>query len=139
MRKTSTGWCLHDHMGWFIRTETTWRDETCSIYEGESIALIEALHALEQQDITHVIIESDSKSVVDAIRHVRGGSSEFSFFISQINNILSCNPNFMVKFIKRQANMVDHTLAKATISRSRRCTFNILPPCISTLLINEMI
>jgi ActR/RegA family two-component response regulator len=109
-------------MGRFIRAETTWRDETCSILDGESIALIEALHALEQQDITHIIIETGYKSVVGAIRHVRGGSSEFSFFISKINSVLSCNPNFMVKVIKRQANLEDHTLARATSSRSRRCT-----------------
>jgi ribonuclease HI len=139
LRKTSTGWCLRDHTGRFIKAETTWRDGLCSILEGESIALIEALHALEQQGITHVIIETDSKSVVDAIRHVCRGSSEFSLFISQINNILSCNPNFMVKFIKRQANMVAHTLARAAISQSRRCTFDSLPLCIATLLSNEMI
>jgi ribonuclease HI len=61
--------------------------------EGEALALIEALHAMEQRGICHVIIETDSKSVVDAIRHIRGGSSEFSFLISQINNIMFCNPN----------------------------------------------
>jgi ribonuclease HI len=97
------------------------------------------LHAFEEQGITHVIVESDSKSVVDAIHHLRGGSSEFSFLISQIDNILSCNPNFVVKFIKRQANMVAHTLARATISQPRRCTFDMLPHCILSLLINEMI
>jgi hypothetical protein len=53
---------------------------------------------------------------VDAIRHLHGGSFEFSFFISHINNILSCNPNFMVKFIKQQVNMVAHTLVWVTIS-----------------------
>jgi ribonuclease HI len=50
-------------MGRFIRVETTWMDGNCSIIEGESIALLKALHAMEQQGITHVIIVSDSKSV----------------------------------------------------------------------------
>jgi hypothetical protein len=75
---------------------------------------------------------------VAAIYHYRAGSSEFSYLVSQINNVLLCNPNFEVKFIKRQANMVAHTLARAAIAWSRRCTFESLPPCISTLLINEM-
>jgi ribonuclease HI len=61
--------------------------------EGEALALITTLHVMVQKGITHVIIETDSKSVVDAIRHIRGGSSEFSFLISQINNIMFCNPN----------------------------------------------
>jgi ribonuclease HI len=106
--------------------------------EGESLALIEALRVLEQRGITHVVIEMDSKTVVDAIYHLRNGYFEFSLIISQINNILRCNPNFEVKFIKRQANMVAHTLARAAISWSRRCIFESLPPCILTLMNNEM-
>jgi ribonuclease HI len=139
LSKTSTGWCVRDHMGRFIRVETTWMDGNCSIIEGESIALLKALHAMEQQGITHVILESDFKNVVDAISHLRGGNSEFSHLILQINNVLSRNPNFVVKFIKRQANMVAHSLARAAISWSSHCTFETLPLCISTLLINEMI
>jgi hypothetical protein len=84
-----------------LNKTSTGLDGSCSIVEGEALALIEALHAMEQRGIAHVIIETDSKSVVDAIRHIRGGSSEFSFLISQINNIMFCNPNFEVKFIKR--------------------------------------
>jgi hypothetical protein len=81
----------------------------------------------------------DSKSVVDASRHFRGNSSEFSFLIYHINHIMSCNPNFMVKFIKRQSNMIAHILARAVISWSHRCTFKTLHLCITHLLNNEMI
>jgi ribonuclease HI len=139
LNKTSTGWCLRDHLGRFIMAETTWIDGSCSIVEGESIALLEALKVMEQKGYSHVIFETDSKCVVDAIYHFRSGSSEFSFLVSNIYNILSCNQNFMVKFIKRQANMVAHTLARAAISWSRRCTFETLPLCITPLLYNEMI
>jgi ribonuclease HI len=107
--------------------------------EGESIALFEALQDMEQRGYTHVMFETDSKSVVDAIHHLRGGVSEFSMLVSNINNFLSCNPNFMVKFIKQQANMAAHTLARAVISWSRRCIFETLPLCITPLLSNEMI
>jgi ribonuclease HI len=139
LNKTSFGWCLRDHSGRFIAAETSWINGNCSVLEGEAIALIEALRAMDQRGISHVIIESDSKSVVDAICHFRGGGSEFSYLISHINNILLSNTNFVVKFIKRQANMVAHTLARAAISWSRRCTFDSLPLCIMTLLNNEMI
>ncbi|KAK2399873.1 splicing factor SF3a60 protein [Trifolium repens] len=47
LNKTSAGWCLHDHLGWFIMAETTWINGNCSIVEGKSIALIEALRAIE--------------------------------------------------------------------------------------------
>jgi ribonuclease HI len=139
INKTSIGWILRDHLGRFIAAETTWIDGSCSIVEGESIALLEALKVVRQRDYSHVVFESDSKSVVDAIHHFRGGNSEFSLLVTNIINFLACNQNFMVKFVRRQANMVAHTLARAAISWSRRCTFETLRLCITPLLNNEMI
>jgi hypothetical protein len=68
LNKTSTGWCLRDHRGCFIMAETTWIDGSCSIVEGESIALLEALKVLSQRGYSRVIFETNSKSVVDAIQ-----------------------------------------------------------------------
>jgi hypothetical protein len=53
---------------------------------------------------------------VDAIHKLGVGNSEFSSLICNINNILLSNPNFVVKFIKRQANMVAHSLVRVAIS-----------------------
>jgi ribonuclease HI len=126
-------------MGRFVMAETTWLNGNYSVIEGEAIALLEALKAMEQRRISHVIFETDCKSVVDAIQHFRGGVSDFSLLISNIKYLLDFHNNFVVKFIKRQANMVAHSLARAAISWSSRCSFETLPICISELLINEMI
>jgi hypothetical protein len=53
---------------------------------------------------------------VDAIHNIHVGSSEFSTIVCLINNVLLSNPNFMVRFVKRKANIVAHTLAMAAIS-----------------------
>jgi hypothetical protein len=66
------------------------------------------------------------------------GNSEFSSIIGHINNVLLFNPNFMVKFIRRQANMIAYKLARTVISWSSRYIVNTLPACIATLLNNEM-
>jgi nitrogenase subunit NifH len=68
---------------------------------------------MEQQGANHVIFETDSKSV-DAIYNLHVGTSKFSPLICNKRVLLS-NTNFVVKFIKRQANMVVHTLARAII------------------------
>jgi ribonuclease HI len=83
--------------------------------QGEAIALLEALREL-QCGLSQVIIETDSKGLVDAIQHIHVGNSEFSSIVCQINNILLLNPNFLVRFVKRQANIIAHSLAKAAIS-----------------------
>jgi hypothetical protein len=94
---------------------------------------------MQQQGHSHVIFESDSKNVVDVIHNIHGGAFEFSSIICNINRILLANPNFVVKFIRRQANMVAHTLAKAVGSWARCCTFETLPLCITAYLNNEML
>jgi hypothetical protein len=54
--------------------------------------------------------------------------------------MLSENPDFEVKPIKRQANMVTHTLDRAAVSWARRHIFALISPCIDTYLHNnEMI
>ncbi|KAK2379858.1 Ribonuclease H superfamily protein [Trifolium repens] len=138
VNKTSAGWCVRDYRGHYVMAGTSWKDGQCSILEGEAMALLHAMRELEQRGLSQVIFETDSKSVVDAIQHFRGGNSEFSSIISQINNVLLFNPNFMVKFIKRQANMVAHKLARAAIAWSSRYIMNTLPVCIATILNNEM-
>jgi hypothetical protein len=42
--------------------ETTWLDGNYSIIEDEAISLFEAMKAMEQRRISHVIFETDSKS-----------------------------------------------------------------------------
>jgi hypothetical protein len=57
---------------------TVWKEGIFSIVEGESIAILEAMKVIEQRGISNVIFEMDSKSTVDAIQALRGGTSEFS-------------------------------------------------------------
>jgi ribonuclease HI len=139
LNTTTTGWCLRDHLGRFIMAGTTRLDGNYSVIEGEAKALLEAMKEMKQRRISNVIFEADAKSVVDAIQFFHGGNSEFSLLVAQINNFLCSDQNFVVKFIKRQANMVAHSLARAVISWASRCIFYNLPTCISSLLINEMV
>ncbi|CAJ2643912.1 unnamed protein product [Trifolium pratense] len=138
LNKTSLGWCLRDHLGNFVMAGTGWREGNYSIVEGEALALFEALKVMEQKGLSHVLVETDSKSVVNAIQHLRDGHSQFSVLIRSIKNVLLLHPNFKVSFIKRQANMVAHTLARAATSWSSRCIFETLPSCIASILSNEM-
>ncbi|PNX57790.1 cytochrome p450, partial [Trifolium pratense] len=78
LNKTSDGWCLRDHSSNFVQASTNWREGQCSIVEGKSLALLEAMKAMEHRGLTNVIFETDSKSVTDAIHYLHASSSEFS-------------------------------------------------------------
>jgi ribonuclease HI len=114
--RTSGGWCLRDHHGIFVLAGTSWLEGICSVIEVESMALLAALRELEERGISQVIIETDSQSLVNAIQHIQVGSFEFSVIVCQLKNILLLNQNFRVRFLKRQANIVAHSLARAAIS-----------------------
>jgi hypothetical protein len=66
--------------------------------------------------LLHTFNNLNIRTLVDAIQHVHDGVSEFNLIVRQINNVLLANPNFMVRFVKRKANLVAHALARAAIS-----------------------
>jgi ribonuclease HI len=102
------------------------------------MAIKEALTELIQRGFSHAIIESDSKIVIDAISSRQHGYSEFSSIISNIKSLLLVVPNFEVKFVKWQVNMVAHSLTRAAYSRTSRCIYQSISPCIEHFLINDM-
>ncbi|MCH87069.1 cytochrome P450, partial [Trifolium medium] len=71
LNKTSLGWILRDQFGQFVMAGTSWNQGKCSIIEGEAIALLEAMKTMEQRGMSHVIFETDSRNVVDAIHNLR--------------------------------------------------------------------
>ncbi|PNX91013.1 hypothetical protein L195_g047142 [Trifolium pratense] len=127
-----------DHRGRFILAGTYLINGRLNTLEGEAMALKEAICEVKQRSVSHVVFESDSKVVVDAISSRQLGTSEFSVVISHIKSLLVSCPNFEVKFVKRQANMVARSLARAAYSLSSRGIFESAPRCIDNYLINEM-
>jgi ribonuclease HI len=138
-RKTSAGWCVRDHRGHFVLGGSSWINGRCSSSEGEALALLEAMKELQQRGFTNVTFETDAYNIVCAIRRRVNGVSEFSSIINNIKCLLSLNTGFEVKPIRRQANRIAHTIARAALSWSRRHIFELLPHCINNLLYNEMI
>ncbi|XP_058785019.1 uncharacterized protein LOC131659924 [Vicia villosa] len=134
---TNRGWCVRDNRGRFILAGTAWDSNFRSIVEAEALALKEAILDAIANQFEKVIFESDSQKVVQAIHSKHCGNSEFSLLILSIQSLLQLYVNFEVKFVKRQANMVAHSLAKTAYSWPRRNVFNLPPPCIEFLLINE--
>ncbi|XP_058775131.1 uncharacterized protein LOC131649383 [Vicia villosa] len=139
IRGTSNrGWCVRNSMGSFVFAGAAWDVGISPVLDMEALALKEDMLNAIDLGLDHVIFESDSQNVTNVIRSNLIGISEFSFIISSIKSLLLSFPNFEVKFVKRQANSVAHTLAKAADSWTRRSLFYTIPPCIEPLLYNEM-
>ncbi|XP_058746907.1 uncharacterized protein LOC131619884 [Vicia villosa] len=113
---TNCGWCLRDDHGDFVVAGTAWDGGTFSILEAEALALKEAIQGVITLHISHVIFESDSQLLVHGLKSNSCGNSEFNVIIDSIKLLLLDFPNFKVKFVKRPANLVAHTLSKAANS-----------------------
>jgi len=97
-----------------------------------------AIQVANDKDWHRVIFESDSNTLVDCISSPTRGRSKFHALVSLIKSILVLHPDFEVKFVRRQANMAAHTLVGAACSWASHRVFEICPPCIDTILSNDM-
>jgi hypothetical protein len=64
-------------------------NSTLNTLEGEAMPIIEPMEVMMQKGLSHVIFESDSKLVVDAIFSSPEGLSEFSSLITHIKSLLT--------------------------------------------------
>jgi ribonuclease HI len=90
-------------------------NSTFNTLEGEAMPIIEPMEVMMQKGLSHVIFESDSKLVVDAISSSQEGLLEFSTLITHIKSLLRMNNYLEVKYVKRQTNKVAHSLARRPI------------------------
>lgn len=127
---TNRGWCVRDNLDRFVFTGVAWDLGLHPILEAEALALKEATHGVITIQMKNITFESDSQRVTQAIWSNNNGIYEFSFIILSIHNLLQSYPNFEIKFVKRQANTVAHSLDKAVDSRSRSNLIHVVPPCI---------
>ena len=108
-----------------------------TVLEGEAVALLEALHFADANIWDRVVFESDSSTLVQALSSPCKGDSEFYAIVSSIIYQLSLHSNFEVKFVRRQANMAAHSLARAACSWASHRIFYSYPSCIEHWLIND--
>ncbi|GAU29262.1 hypothetical protein TSUD_392120 [Trifolium subterraneum] len=136
--RTSMGLCFRDNNGHFMASMTQWQQTVISSVEGEAWALLLAMEEARYRGLDRVQLESDSKVLIEAIHMKRRGNSEFLSIVHDILSLMSSFINFEVKFVRRQANLVAHTLARAANSWASFHRFENIPFCIERLVFNEM-
>ncbi|GAU24179.1 hypothetical protein TSUD_84140 [Trifolium subterraneum] len=136
--RTSVGLCFRNNMGQVMAGMTQWQQTVMSYVEGEACVLLLAMEEARHRGLDRVQFESDAKVLVDAIHMKRRGNSEFLSIVHDIISFMSSFQNFEIKFVRKQANSVAHTFARAANSWSSFHRFENIPLCIEHLVINEM-
>lgn len=71
----------------------------------------------------NVVIESDSLLTVKALHSPLDNLLEVGFILDACRSIIDSRPGFSVSFVKRQANMVAHVVAKIPCSLNCQIMF----------------
>ncbi|GAU48605.1 hypothetical protein TSUD_327170 [Trifolium subterraneum] len=135
---TSVRLCFRDNSGHFMAGMTQWQQTVISSVEREAWALLLAMEEARHRGLDRVQFESDLKVLIETIHMKRRGNSEFLSIVHDIISLMSSFKNFEVKFVRRQANLVAHTLARAVNSWASFHRFENIPFCIEHLIFNEM-
>ncbi|PNX80535.1 hypothetical protein L195_g036539 [Trifolium pratense] len=106
--------CFRNSSGEFTVGFTQWQQLVLSTEENEA----------KHRGFDRVQFEGDSQVLVEAIRPKRRGNLEFLSIVNDIILVMLSGVNFEVKFVRRQVNLVAHTLERAF--HPLRRDFNLL-------------
>jgi len=131
------GACFRDEKGTFVAALTTYCEAVTIIEEGEAWVLYQGIQWISSLGYHNVIFELDSKMVVDDVLNSKMNLFEYGSIIEKCKTLLDHYNDFVVVFTRRQANGSAHALAREALSLASRSTFDVIPFCITTIIMNE--
>lgn len=132
------GLCVRNDKGEFVKAKSMWFYGVPTPHEAEAKGLLEALKWMASLNLYKVTFELDCKSVVDGILEDKIPFTEFGCILATCKDSLKFFQNYGVSFIRRQANNIAHSLAKASRFCASHHVFYYIPTCISNLILNQM-
>ncbi|XP_017217191.2 uncharacterized protein LOC108194764 [Daucus carota subsp. sativus] len=109
----SLGLIIRDHQGEFITAKNLRYPGEITVFEAEVRGILEAVTWLEELQLSGVDIETDSLLAVKALKMGTEYNLEVGDVLAQCRSILDARPDFAIYFVKRQANMAAHLIARA--------------------------
>jgi len=128
--------CVRDVEGAFVLARTKWFSPITDVDIEEAIRLLKAMERVRDLHLWNMDFELDSKTIVDNISGKQTGVSDFGATITHCVHLLCTDlMNSHVKFIRRQAIEVAHSLAKAALSEASFRVYSHIPTCIESIII----
>ena len=112
----------------------------CSLMpvEAEAWGLLEAIKFVFAKDMSSVIFKSDCKVIVDIVNSSHMPQNELGDILSNCKDLLSIHTSFIVNHVRRQANEVAHSIARASLSNPSPHVFYDVPSHLYSLIFNKM-
>jgi ribonuclease HI len=138
--RVGIGVCIRDEKGAYVSAKLDQFSPICDVRVGEALGFLSALSWVHELNLGPVDFELDSKLVIDGFHSNNHDATEFGEIISHCKRLYrSFYVNSSVEFIRRQANEVAHSLAKAATYIASPQVLVDIPNYIEHILINEML
>ncbi|XP_024632655.2 uncharacterized protein [Medicago truncatula] len=132
------GFCFRNSTGHFVSGMSNFTHCNLLPAEAEAWGLFEAMKFALDNDMPSVIFESDCKTIVDIVNSHQVPQNELGDIISKCKDLLSSHTGFVVNHVRRQANKVAHSIARASLSHPSPNVLYDVPDYLYSLIINEM-
>ncbi|RHN55891.1 putative RNA-directed DNA polymerase [Medicago truncatula] len=132
------GMCFRDYTGTFLLGKSDFHHSSATVLEAESLALLDAIKLAISNEMHVVLFETDSKILADALTNNSSPTNEFGDLVTQCRSLLLDKPDFAVSYVRRQANSVAHSIARASLSHPSPHIFHHVLPTLYRLIMNEM-
>ncbi|XP_073317263.1 uncharacterized protein [Primulina huaijiensis] len=136
-RSFAVGMVIRDSNGSFIICKTSLHHGTALVKEAEALAIHEALSWIKGMGYDKVIVESNSKTSVDAIHSDALDLTEFGLSITACRALSRNQSSIKIEYIRRQANRAAHTLVKTAIQQACFSISYVVPISISSIIMDE--
>eukprot|EP00257_Ricinus_communis_P027818 XP_025015232.1 uncharacterized protein LOC112536661 [Ricinus communis] len=132
--RSGFGMVIRDSAGSFVMGADGSSPGLFNVKLAEAIGLREAVQWVLSLGRSNVIFEYDAKVVVDAVLSGAADLFEFGAVIADCRLLLQHGCNYSVQFIRKQANLVAHSLARASHLQDGFNMFSVPPDCIRNLV-----
>lgn len=136
-RSFAVGMVIRDSNGSFIICKTSLHHGTALVKEAEALAIHEALSWIKGMGYDKVIVESDSKTSVDAIHSEAPDLTEFGLSITVCRALIRNQSSIKIEYIRRQANRAAHTLVKTALQQACFGISYVVPTSINSIIMDE--
>jgi ribonuclease HI len=130
--------CFRDSTGALLIGKSEYLHLSVSVLEAESLGLLHSLKMTISNSMHNVTFETDSKTLADALSARNILSNEFGDLVFECKSLLYSNSDYVVSFVRRQANKVAHNIARVALSHPSPHTFQEASSTLYPLIFNEM-
>lgn len=102
--------------------------------EAEAIGLLESIKLAISKAFHHVVFEKDNKILVDLLKSTTPPINE----IDDCKTLLLSNFDYIMSFVRRQANKVAHNIARATLSHPILHVLSDVPTSLYSMILNKI-